>query len=81
VQIVGPLPGELENWLLNTAGVSAAAKEPDAAKALVKYLVTPEAAVVIKARVWSLSLGDRARLVKRLQHTTGRRVTLGASIP
>jgi len=50
VQIVGPLPGELENWLVNTAGVSAAAKEPDAAKALIKYLATPEAAAVIKAK-------------------------------
>jgi molybdate transport system substrate-binding protein len=50
VQIVGPLPGELENWLVNTAGVSAAAKEPDAAKAFIKYLATPEAAVVIKAK-------------------------------
>jgi len=50
VQIVGPLPGELQNWLVNTAGVSAAAKEPDAAKALVKYLATPEAAAVIKAK-------------------------------
>ncbi len=44
VQIVGPLPGELQNWFVNTAGVSAAAKEPDAAKALIKYLATPEAA-------------------------------------
>ena len=50
VQIVGPLPGELQNWLVNTAGVSAAAKEPDAAKALIKYLATPEAAAVIRAK-------------------------------
>jgi molybdate transport system substrate-binding protein len=50
LQIVGPLPGELQSWLVNTAGVSAAAKEPDAAKALVKYLATPEAAAVIKAK-------------------------------
>ena len=50
VQIVGPLPGELQSWLVNTAGVSAAAKEPDAAKALIKYLATPEAAAVIKAK-------------------------------
>lgn len=50
VQIVGPLPGELENWLVNTAGVSVAAKEPDAAKAFIKYLATPEAALVIKAK-------------------------------
>ena len=50
VQIVGPLPGELQSSFVNTAGVSAAAKEPDAAKALIKFLGTPEAAAVIKAR-------------------------------
>ena len=50
VQIVGLLPGELQSWFVNTAGVSAAAKEPDAAKALIKYLATPEAAAVIRAK-------------------------------
>lgn len=50
VQVVGPLPGELQNWLVNTSGISATAKEPDAAKAFIKYLATPEAAAVIKAR-------------------------------
>jgi DNA-directed RNA polymerase subunit RPC12/RpoP len=34
VQFVGLLPAELQNWFVNTAGVSAAAKQPDAAKAL-----------------------------------------------
>jgi molybdate transport system substrate-binding protein len=50
VQIVGPLPGELQSWFVNTAGVSAAAKEPDTAKALIKYLATPEAGSVIRAK-------------------------------
>ena len=50
VQIVGVLPGELQSWFVNTGGVSAAAKEPDAAKALIKYLATPEAAAVITAK-------------------------------
>jgi molybdate transport system substrate-binding protein len=50
VQIVGLLPGELQSWFVNTAGVSAAAKQPDAAKALIKHLATPEAAAVIKAK-------------------------------
>ena len=50
VQIVGVLPGELQSWFVNTAGVSAAAKQPDAAKALIKYLATPEAAAVIRAK-------------------------------
>jgi molybdate transport system substrate-binding protein len=50
VQFVGLLPAELQNWFVNTAGVSATAKQPDAAKALIKYLTTPEAAAVIKAK-------------------------------
>jgi molybdate transport system substrate-binding protein len=50
VQVVGVLPGELRNSFVNTAGVSAAAKQPDAAKALIKHLATPEAATVIRAK-------------------------------
>ena len=49
-QFVGPLPAELQDWFVNTAGVSATAKQPDAAKALIKHLTTPEAAAVIKAK-------------------------------
>ena len=50
VQLVGSLPAELQNWFVNTAGVSATAKQPDAARALIKHLTTPEAAAVIKAK-------------------------------
>jgi len=50
VQIVGPLPGELQSAFVNTAGLGVAAKEPDAAKALIKYLATLEAASVIRAK-------------------------------
>jgi molybdate transport system substrate-binding protein len=50
VQVVGLLPGELQSWFVNTAGISAAAKQPDAARAFVKYLATPDAAAVIRAK-------------------------------
>ena len=50
VQLVGLLPAELQSWFVNTAGISAAAEQPDAAKALITYLTTPEAAAVIKAK-------------------------------
>jgi molybdate transport system substrate-binding protein len=50
VQYVGLLPGDLQNWFVNTAGIGSAAKEPDAAKALIKHLTTPEAAAIIKAK-------------------------------
>jgi len=50
VQVVGPLPAELQSWFVNTAGVSATARQPDAAKALISFLASPEAAAVIKAK-------------------------------
>jgi molybdate transport system substrate-binding protein len=50
VQLVGLLPAELQSWFVNTAGVNSAAKQPDAAKALLKHLATPEAATAIKAK-------------------------------
>jgi molybdate transport system substrate-binding protein len=52
VELVGPLPAELQNTtdFVFLAGVGASAKEAEAAKALIKYLVTPAAARVIKAK-------------------------------
>jgi molybdate transport system substrate-binding protein len=50
VDIVGPPPGDLNNITLYSAGVSADAKEPNAAKALIKFLKTPDAAAVFKRR-------------------------------
>jgi molybdate transport system substrate-binding protein len=50
VQLVGLLPAELQSWLVVAAGVSSTAKQPEAAKGLIKYLKTPEAAAVLKAK-------------------------------
>jgi molybdate transport system substrate-binding protein len=50
VQFVGLFPAELQNWFVNTAGVGATARQPDAARALIKHLTTPEAAAVIRAK-------------------------------
>jgi molybdate transport system substrate-binding protein len=49
---VGPLPPELQNTtdFVFSAGVLANSKEPDAAKALIKFLSGPDAARMIKAR-------------------------------
>jgi molybdate transport system substrate-binding protein len=49
-ELVGPLPRELEHITQFSAGLLTNAKEPDAAKALVKFLMTEEAAAVIKAK-------------------------------
>ena len=49
VELVGPFPGDLQQELVFTSAVAADAKEADAAKALIDYLRTPEAAAIIKA--------------------------------
>lgn len=49
-ELVGILPKELQNYIVYTAGVSAATKDADAAKALLKYLTTPAAMSVMKSK-------------------------------
>jgi molybdate transport system substrate-binding protein len=49
VELVGPFPGELQQELVFTSAVAADTKEADAAKALIDYLRTQEAAAIIKA--------------------------------
>jgi molybdate transport system substrate-binding protein len=50
IDIVGPLPGDLQNTIVLAAAVMASAKNAEAAKALVNFLRTPEAVAVIKAK-------------------------------
>lgn len=50
VDMVGPLPAELNNITTYAAGPGAGTKEADTANALIKFLHTPEAAAVFKAR-------------------------------
>jgi molybdate transport system substrate-binding protein len=49
IDYLGPLPSEVQKITVFSAGLQTGAKEPDAAKALVKALKSPEAATVIKA--------------------------------
>jgi len=48
VDVVGLIPAEVQTNIGFTAGVSAATKEPEAARALVRYLTAPEAAPVLR---------------------------------
>jgi len=48
IDYLGPLPSEVQKITVFSAGLQAGAKEPEAAKALVKVLKSPEAATVIK---------------------------------
>jgi molybdate transport system substrate-binding protein len=50
VDVVGPIPEELQTKIGFSAGLGAASKEPDAAKALIRYLSSPEAAPTLKAK-------------------------------
>jgi len=40
----------LQQITINAAGITAVAKEPDAARALIRHLTTPEALAIYKAK-------------------------------
>lgn len=50
VTLVGPLPAEIQNFTTYAAGVSAEAKQADAARAFTKLLAGPAAEPVLKSR-------------------------------
>jgi molybdate transport system substrate-binding protein len=50
VTLVGPLPAEIQNFTVYSAGVSAAAKDSATARALIKFLSGPHALPIIKAK-------------------------------
>jgi molybdate transport system substrate-binding protein len=50
VALAGLLPAELQSYTVFSGGVGAAAKEVDGAKALIRYLVAPEATPVFEAK-------------------------------
>jgi molybdate transport system substrate-binding protein len=48
IDYVGPLPGALQRMTMFSTGIHSGAKQPDAAKALVKFITAPSAASVIR---------------------------------
>ena len=50
VELVDKLPVELQTYIGYTAGIGSAAKEPEAARALIKFLTSPEVAPIMKAK-------------------------------
>ncbi|MGH6664855.1 MAG: substrate-binding domain-containing protein [Pseudolabrys sp.] len=50
VDVAGPIPEELQTKIGFAAGLSAATKEPDAAKALIAFLSAPSAAATLRAK-------------------------------
>jgi molybdate transport system substrate-binding protein len=47
LDFVGPLPAEIQKITVFSAGIAAGANNPDAGKALIKFLASPEAAPAI----------------------------------
>jgi molybdate transport system substrate-binding protein len=47
IQFLGPLPSELQKITVFSAGVAAVAQEPEAAKALIRFLASPAAAPIV----------------------------------
>jgi ABC-type molybdate transport system substrate-binding protein len=50
VDVVGPLPAELQTVTIFSVGLATEAKEADAAKALIQFLAGPAAAPIYKAK-------------------------------
>ncbi len=50
VELVGPLPPEIQFYITFVAGISANSKVPDAARDLIRYLTGPKAVPVIKSQ-------------------------------
>jgi molybdate transport system substrate-binding protein len=50
VEVVGPLPADIQNFTVFAGAISASTKEKDASAAFLKSLTTPQAAAVYKAK-------------------------------
>jgi len=50
VELVGPLPPEIQSYITFAAGVSTTSKAPDAARDLLKFLLGPVALPIIKSQ-------------------------------
>jgi molybdate transport system substrate-binding protein len=50
IDIVGPLPPDIQNMTVFSVGLSTAAKNAEGGRALIKFLATPQAAAAMKAK-------------------------------
>src|SRR5215216_2889408 len=58
IDIIGPLPDELQKITIFSAGIATVSKEPDAGKALIKFLASPAArAEIVKSGLDPISAG------------------------
>ena len=60
IDIIGPLPDELQKITIFSAGIASASKEPDAGKALIKFLASPAArAEIVKSGMDPIPAGHQ----------------------
>jgi len=58
VDIVGPLPADLQNITVFSAGIATVSKEPEAGKALIKFLASPAARdTIVKSGMEPIAVG------------------------
>jgi len=50
IDLIGPLPADIQEITVFSGGVHTAATQPDAAKALMKFITSPAAALIIKKK-------------------------------
>jgi molybdate transport system substrate-binding protein len=50
IDVVGPIPQELQTWIGFAAGLSASTKQPEAAKALIAFMSAPSAAAILRSK-------------------------------
>ena len=50
VEVLGPLPAQVQSYVRFSIGVSSASRQPEAARALARFLTSPAAAPAFKAR-------------------------------
>jgi molybdate transport system substrate-binding protein len=50
IELLGPLPADIQRITVFSAGLHVGAQQPDAAKALVKFFTSPAAAPVIRKK-------------------------------
>ncbi len=50
VDVIGLLPDDLQQITAHVAGITAEAKEPEPAKALIRHFVSPAALAIYKAK-------------------------------
>jgi molybdate transport system substrate-binding protein len=58
VDIVGPLPADLQNITVFSAGIATVSKQPDAGRALIRFLASPAARdAIIKSGMEPIAAG------------------------